>query len=147
MIKYADINISNVFTEGFQASTPSAMSLAVTAGSFTKFDSSAEANSDEMRINTRNFPAFEFDLAADEELDVVYDVYLLQVEGDVVPIHIDRTVIGYETMAIYEGDNTPLHCLLSITLPPKTTSLQNVEVTVKNIVKPKEATPNENPTE
>lgn len=139
MISYASIGIDDIFTEGFEASFPSAMSFAVTAGTFNKVSESG--------IATRNFPAFEFDLEADPELTVVYDVYLLRVEGEAFPVHVDRTVLGYDTLAIYDGTEEVLHCLSSIVLPPNTTSLQGVDISIRNLVQQEEASTDEDSTE
>lgn len=139
MINHADINITNIFTEGFETSTPSGMLLSIGEGTFVKFDVESPI--------VRLFPAFEFDLEADDELDVVYDVYLLDGNNEQgVPVHVDRTEMGFESMAIYEGATPLLHCLMSIVVPPNTTNLADVAITVRNIVKPKEVGANETPT-
>lgn len=126
MINYANIEMGNVFTEGFEASVSSGMTLTIGEGVFSKYD----VEFPEVRI----FPGFEFDLEADDELDVIYDVYLLRDNNENgVAIHVDRTEIGFETMAIYQGTAPLLHCLASIVVPPNTTSLQDVPITIRNI--------------
>lgn len=140
MINYANINISNVFTEGFEASVPSDMTLRIGEGTFVKFDVESPI--------VRLFPAFEFELEADNELDVLYDIYLLNGNNESgVPVHVDRTELGFESLAIYEGTTPLLHCLASILVPPNTTNLNDISITMRNIFKPEGAVPNENTTE
>lgn len=141
MIKYENIEVDNVFTEGFELSLPSATSIAITAGMFSHAKTQG--------IEVVTFPSIEFDVEGDAELSVQYDVYLLSKAGsDGFNVEVNRTELGMNTLALYEGDGELQHVLLSFTLPPNTNDLNGIELNVRNIVQtPKEEDTNEVPTE
>lgn len=122
MINYENIEMENVFTEGFELSLPSATSLKITEGVFTHIMTSG--------TEVFTFPAIEFDVEADDELPVQYDVYLLE-SADKVSVM--RTELGLGTVAVYEGEGVLMHPLLSFTLPPNTNDLNAIELNVRNI--------------
>lgn len=119
MIKLNETKGENYWTEGFETTNPSPMSLEIQEGSITIENSITE------------YEAFSFEVFADLEFMSIYDVYLVN-DGTV---HVDRTVMGADTIAHYEGDAKLLFMLMSFVVPANTTDLNVVEINVKNVVK------------
>lgn len=127
MISYENIEVTNLFTEGFELSLPSAMTVLIGAGILTF------VNGEEIVAHT--FEDIEFDIESDEEVAVQYDVYLLSSKTPEIPnVSVNRTEIGIGNIAAYEGDVPLVHVLLSFTVPPNTSDLGATEFTVRNIV-------------
>lgn len=118
MIERANIKVDNWHTEGFECEIVGD-EIRFSAGSVVKGES------------TLSYDAFSFDVEGDEELSVVYDVYLLA-SGDV---DVMRTEIGADTVAFYDGEGEVIHCLTSLEIP-KGDSLPELTLTVRNVVSP-----------
>lgn len=121
MIIYRDNETEGFSTEGF---TPSVldMTIEVSEGKLT------------LRGVIHEYPSFSFDIESDELFDVIYDVYLLDTsEEDSTLIHIDRTEMGGDSFAQYQEDYKLLHCIATMMIPPKTNSLDNVQIIMNRV--------------
>jgi hypothetical protein len=87
-------------------------------------------------VETDEYPSFTFEVVPDNLVPVIYDVYLLDLpskSGNI--IHIDRTEIGEDDMAFYEGEDDLRFLLMSFSVPPNATDLDNVSINVKSVVR------------
>lgn len=134
MITNANIMVENWHTHGFAASLTAPMSIKFESGEI-HFADWPESHS---------YPSIEFDMVADTEITVYYDVYLLRANNSQgYNVHVDRTEFGVENMPmVYEGDAELLHHLCSISIPPKTTDASTLNIEVRNVIK-KEAAQHE----
>lgn len=136
MINYKNIEIEGVFTEGFELSVSPDMNIKISPGTFTHIKSSG--------TDTYNFSEFSFDVEPDDIFSVQYDVYLLsEKNADDVNVEIHRTELGEGTIAFYTGDAELLYTLLSFVVPSKSTSLDDISISVRNIVRKEKETQNE----
>jgi hypothetical protein len=135
MINYQNIQVTNLYTEGFEVTFPSPMTISFGPGKVVNTDIPVEYVFDEI----------EFDVEADPELNVSYDVYLLMDKDDSgLNIQVDRTEIGLTSLSVYEGEAPLLHCLLSLFVPAGTTSVDDLSINVRNVKQtPKEASTDE----
>lgn len=135
MISYQNFEATGFHSEGFETSLPSPMSVKIEEGKLFIEDKVFE------------YPAIEFDVEADDELETQYDVYLLSKPGsDGLMVHIDRSELAIDSVAFYEGDGTLQHLLLSFTIPPNATSVG--DLLIRTVVQtPEEVDSDENPTE
>jgi hypothetical protein len=116
MIKYEIATTDNYYTEGFEFSIPSPLVIQCTDGTFN-------ALGDE----PIHYEGFELDIEADVDFEVVYDFYLVS-DGS---IHVDRTVIGADSIAMYEGDEVLKMTLSSIQIPANTADLTTIDIYVR----------------
>lgn len=124
MIKNKDIEIEEHYTEGFEITIPSPMILKITEGKFVAGDV------------VYKYGEFELDIESDPDLTVIYDIYLLsQVNSQGLNVRLDRTEMGGDVLPYYDGATQLIHTLLSIQVPPDTTDLNNLEITVRNVLK------------
>lgn len=138
MIIRENIKNETIFSTGFDVTTISPMGLSISEGAMTvvvnkrEFDEAGNMYLAKFPI-VRNYPSFELDIEPDDELSVVYDVYLLEEDSaEGYNIHVDRTEMNKGIIAHYEGDTPMLHCLMSFTVPPNTTDISNLEIRVRN---------------
>lgn len=110
-----------VYTEGFGVSFPEPFSIKMDIGKFCIFNSDGE--------KFTHYPEIEFDVVADDEFDVLYDVYLL-VDGN---IQVDRSELGSDMIAGYSGEVPLRHTILTFILPANTTSLDDVQIRFNNV--------------
>lgn len=126
MINYENIEVANLYTGGFAVTIEDGMTVSVEAGTYNLVQKGEVAVTD--------FPAFAFDVEADTDLRVVYDIYLLaEANADGSTIHIDRTELGGNAVAFYEGEAKLLHCLTSFIVPPNTTDLNGLDIKVRTV--------------
>lgn len=126
MIKYENIEVDNLNTEGFEVTLPDKLSIKFAEGTFTRFTSSGKV--------VKTFPEIEFDVEPDDELLVIYDVYLLDVpDSEEDCMYVERTELGLLAIPIYSGEAPLLHCLMSIQVPPNTKKLSDLSLTVRTI--------------
>lgn len=128
----------NYWIEGLGVSNPSPMTIEVAGGKFyTEYQEyNSETKKAEVLTVVDEYPAFSFDVVSDPEVDVIYDVYLLDLpssSGNAV--HVDRTELGAEELAFYQGEDVLRFTLASFLVPANTTSLENVEIRVNRVVK------------
>lgn len=109
------------YTEGFGISFPEPFSIKVASGKLCFFNNDGET--------CLTYPEFEFDVIADTELPVMYNVYLL--EDDVV--HVDRTELLEDTVAFYEGEAELQHTLLYFRVEPNTVTLDDTQLNFNNV--------------
>jgi len=121
VINYREHESSGFGTEGFIPSVTN-MTIEVSEGKLKLDD------------NIHEYPSFSFDVEADESLNVVYDVYLLDTheEGSSV-IHIDRTELGRESLAFYQENYSMLHCIMTFIVSPKSISLDDTIINVNRV--------------
>lgn len=132
MIRYENIKVVNLYTEGFATTIEEGMTLSIGTGTYNHIEGSG--------VTITNFPEFAFDVVADSEFQVVYDVYLLAEENvDGSTIHIDRTELGGNAIAFYEGEAKLLHCLTSFIVPPNATDLNGLDIKVRTVQSAEEA--------
>lgn len=123
-ITYKNVLATNFFTQGFEVTYLKPFSIAVASGAFHILDNET----------VLEFPEFNFDIVPDADLDVIYDVYLLETTTE-TPIHIDRTEMMDFLSPSYEEETPLLHTLFSIRIPAGITSLDNMELVVNTVVK------------
>lgn len=70
------------------------------------------------------FSGFKFDITPDDELPVVYDVYLCADNT----AEVERTEIGGGQLASYSGTKELLHCICTFVVHPNCYSLDDVDV-------------------
>lgn len=115
------ITKSNAFyTEGFLVETPSPLEVVVYDGEL------------HFTMNGGSFvgyEAFAFDVEADPDFPVVYDIYLL--EGG--EVEVKRTVFVGSNVPSYDGEIPLLYTLTSFQVPAGATSLDFVEINVRKV--------------
>lgn len=144
MLNVVTNKVENVAMEGFEVST-SGLSLMCTAGNMTIFRSNSKVVKavdengdpityvDETEVEEFNeYPAFTFDAEPDDDFPVIYDVYLLEHEDGSDSIEVERTELGDDQIAHYDGARN-IHTLITFMLPPKCQSLDLVSVSVRLI--------------
>jgi hypothetical protein len=130
----------NYFTEGFVVTQPDPLSISVGAGTFFKEKVERVTNTvivdgEEIEVPSINryfegqeYPAFDLQLEGDEEVPVVYDIYLLRLPSNSGKVYqIDRTELSDDNIPMYTGEDTIEYCLIHIIIPPAATEAQ-VEV-------------------
>src|SRR5690606_34749695 len=101
MVEYANIEATNWHTTGFETTLVNGL-VSIATGSVI------------MAHRQVDYDAIEFELEADAEIPVAYDVYLLgNGTQDVV-----RTEVGIDTLSAYEGEEELVHCLISLQIEP-----------------------------
>lgn len=120
MINYRDSKSEGFGTEGFIPSV-SNMTIDISEG---KLD---------LRGVIHEYPSFSFDVESDELFPVVYDVYLLDTDDVENIIHIDRTEIGGDSHAHYQEGYNMLHCIMTFMMPPKSISLDDVNINMNRV--------------
>jgi hypothetical protein len=110
----------SMYTEGFVVETPSPLEVVVYDGElhFTMNEGSVVS-----------YEAFAFDVEADPDFPVVYDIYLL--EGG--EVEVKRTVFVGTNVPYYDGELTLLYTLTSFQLPAGTMSLDDIEINVRKV--------------
>lgn len=116
-MEYENIKSSNWYMEGFECTLENG-ELSFAAGSLV------------MPSETLAYEAFEFDVEGDEEIPVVYDVYLLA-NGEP---HVDRTEVSSNNVAFYDGTEEVRHCLMSFQLNPGDI-IDNLTLVLRNVIK------------
>lgn len=130
MIKENITEGENHYMAGMEVVAENAMEVLVTEGTYHRFTGEEE--------KVFEVPAFSFDILPDSELSVVYDVYL--VDDDVQIVRVERTEITPETIPFYDGEKPLLHTLLSMSVPPGSSSLEDVIIQVNRVVKHEDRT-------
>lgn len=120
MINYRDIESSGFGTEGFVPSVTN-MTIEISEGKLKLEDS------------THEYPSFSFEVEADESLNVVYDVYLLDTTDGENSIHIDRTEMGGNSLAFYQESYKMLHCIMTLMVSPKSIDLDDTQINVNRV--------------
>lgn len=112
----------NYSTEGFQVTTEG-MEIRVGQGLFHSEDGSME------------YPDFSFDVISDADVAVQYDVYLLKEENESgFPVQVDRTEMGQQRLAFYEGETAIQFTLMTINAPAGAATLGDCDITVNRAV-------------
>jgi hypothetical protein len=112
----------NFWTEGFDVTIPSPMEIEISKGSFLMQNG---------EVYVYDYPSFSFDVESDDIFDVAYDVYLLEEKNG---IHIDRTEMGENNIPSYNGVPTLRYTLMTFIVPPNTTTLENIQITINKAV-------------
>jgi len=138
MINTITTETDNYWIEGLEISTPSLSEITFTEGKFYMEYGVYNYDTDKMEkhIETDEYPAFSFDIVPDPDFDVIYDVYLLDLPSDSgQAVHVDRTEVGSEVVACYEGVDKLKYMLASILIPKGSNSLEQAEIKVYRVVK------------
>lgn len=127
----------NYWLEGFEVSTPQPLTIEVLSGKFNIIHEELSDNDEEIEIlETDEYPSFTFNVVSDNLVDVVYDVYLIDIPSDSGnAIHVDRTEMGEGSMAFYTGADKLRFMLMTFSLKPNATSLEDVEIKVNRVVR------------
>lgn len=153
MIDYQNIVVEDIYTEGFLLTQTAPLSLSMTEGKLHVLSYKTKEVFEKKMVNDverdvpksvrenfddiKEYPAFILDVEPDEELQVVYDVFLLSENADSgFNIHIDRTEMNEGKMPMYEGETPLLHTLLTFIVPPQLKDLSEINFTVRNMVLP-----------
>lgn len=121
--------VDNYGMDGFDFSNPSGFKLSVSAGSLYI----QKVDGEEDRYD---YPAFNFEIEPDDDLDVAYDIYLLEQpsnSGELV--HVDRTELGSDRFPRYEGDDELLFNLSSFIVGKGLIDITDLKVRVNKVVK------------
>jgi hypothetical protein len=129
MIKNITNEVENSWTVGLDISNPTPMNISVSSGSLNIERLDGE-------LKTLSYPQFSFEVESDNDLDVVYDIYLLdQPSNSGNLIHIDRTEMGIDAIPTYEGEDTLAFTLATFLVPKGTVDLLNIEILSYKLVK------------
>lgn len=153
MINTQSISADNYYTEGFVVTTPQPLTIEVSSGKFVtihkveKVVTSVREFEDgttrevpriiqEENLEVDEYSAFTFDIESDTLVNVVYDVYLLDLPSTSgYQVHIDRTEMDGGNVPFYEGQDTIRFLLMSFMVPPNTNTLDDVQINVKEVVR------------
>jgi hypothetical protein len=147
MIQYKNNEMKNCWTEGFEVTPLSGMSIEVGEGRFYEVFKdigerpvyiNGEYKGKEPYIENRTkgsfYPAFDLELVPDDEFEVHYHVYLVDqpsFSGELV--HIARIEFDIENLPKYEGQDSFCHLMLYIKLPPNCKTLDEAFIEIQNI--------------
>lgn len=118
---------SSLNMEGFEVST-SGLKFLCEEGSVRVYKQNSVEDEVVVPYSTEeyNYPNFVFDVDPHEELDVMYDVYLLEEDE----ISIVRTEMTKDADPKYEGEIPLIYRLASFTVTPGTKDLEEINITV-----------------
>ncbi|MFE4029136.1 hypothetical protein ACFX4N_23565 [Priestia sp. YIM B13551] len=153
MINTEIINADNYYIEGFVVSTPQPLTIEVSLGKFftihnvekqeTTIKELEDGTTKEVEqliqveeMETDEYSAFTFDIESDNLVNVIYDVYLLDLPSTSgYEVHIDRTEMDGNNVPFYEGEDTIKFLLMSFMVPPNTNTLDDVQINIKEVVR------------
>lgn len=121
MVTEENIQTASCYTSGFSVSLPSPMEIEFSEGVYSD------------GYDSYSYEPFSFDVEADPEFPVVYDVYLTT-DG----VTVSRTVFAGGNVPCYEGEPTLLHTLCTFLLPENTENLEDVDILVRKVSKREE---------
>jgi len=135
MLIETHIETDNYWLEGFEPSI-NGLEIQIESGKFIEQVLVRDLESEELVIgySVMEYPSFSFDVEADSDFDVVYDVYLLELPSlSGAQVNVDRTILGYDQIAVYEGEDTLKFTLMSFTVKPLTVDLIDTTMLVKKV--------------